>query len=165
MIKECGMLSDVLGRVTIPFVPFIMERAVASSSTNEILTNSGLRFIATEYSYLLLITASLIFLIIGSIIGYFYPTPEYGLKAYPKQLKLLISVGGGVLAFIYYIETQKDLTPTVIIWVACVSFVFPAIIHLIHAFIVKFIQNKMNLSDNDIKRISEHLDNQESKEK
>lgn len=165
MIKEFGMLSDGLGRVTVPFVPFMMERAVVSSSTNELLTNSGLRFIATEYSYILLITASLVFLIIGSVIGYFYPTPEYGLKAYPKQLKLLISIGGGVLAFIYYLETQKDLTPTVIVWVACVSFVFPAIIHLIHAFIVKFVQSKMNLSDDDIKRITEQLNNQDNQEK
>lgn len=164
MIKECGMLSDAVGRVTVPFVPFMMER-VAISSSNDLLTNNGLRYFATEYSYILLITASLIFLIIGSIIGYFYPTPEYGLKAYPKQLKLLISIGGGALAFIYYIETQKDLTPTVIVWVACVSFVFPAIIHLIHTFIVKFVQNKMNLSDDDIKRITDQLNNHDNQEK
>lgn len=165
MIKEFGVLSDGLGRFSIAFVPLVMDKALASNTTSELLTNNWLRYFATEYSYALLIIASFVFLIIGSVIGYFYPTPEYGLKAYPKQLKLLISICGGVLAFIYYLQTQKDLMPTVIIWVACVSFVFPAIIHLVHAFIVKFAQNKMNLSDDDIKRITDQLNNQENQEK
>jgi 4-hydroxybenzoate polyprenyltransferase len=63
------------------------------------------------------------FLIVGSVVGYFYPTPKYGVKPYPKWLKLLISMGGGVLAFIYYIATKKDIHSVVIIWVACISFV------------------------------------------
>lgn len=163
MIKEIGALCDLAGRIIILFVPFAMEYAIASNS-HDLLTNDGLRLIVASYSYILLIILSLIFLIIGSIVGYFYPTPRYGLRPYPKPIKVLISVAGGVLAFIYYIETKKDISPTIIIWVACVSFVFPAIIHLIHAFAIKFTSNKLNLSDEDLKRISRSLGNKDDQE-
>jgi Na+/melibiose symporter-like transporter len=166
MIKTIGVYSDFLGRIILLFVPFAMENAIASNSpSTDVFTNDGLRYMATNYSYLLLILASIVFLFIGSIIGYFYPTPQNNLKAYPKPLKLLISVCGGILAFIYYIETKKDIAPIIIIWVACVSFVSPAIIHLVHAFIIKFFTKSMDLSDDDLKRISESLkqENEENK--
>ena len=97
--------------------------------------------------------AILNFLIVGSTVGYFYPTPQYGLKPYPKWVKVLISVGGGLLAFVYYIESQKTISAAVIIWVAGVSFVSPAIIHLVHAAAIKFTGLKLLISDEDLKKI------------
>lgn len=166
MIKQIGAFCDLLGRIILLFVPIAMEQAIASiSQSGSVLTNDGIRDIATNYSYLILILASIVFLVIGSIIGYFYPTPENNLKAYPKPVKMLISVCGGILAFIYYIETKNDITPSIILWVACVSFVSPAIIHLIHAFVIKFLTKNMDLSDDDLKRVSDILkqENEENK--
>ena len=154
MIKVIGRLCYLMGCMLSVATPFIAEYANANNTlNNNVLTNEGLRNLATTYSYLLLIIASVFFLIVGSVVGYFYPTPQYGVKPYPKWLKLLISMGGGVLAFIYYIETQKDITPIVILWVACISFVFPAIIHLIHAGFIKFVMGKANLTEDDVKQI------------
>lgn len=83
----------------------------------------------------------------------FLPNAKYGVKPYPKWVKVLISVAGGSLAFVYYIESQRDITPAVIIWVGGVSFVFPAIIHLVHAAAIKFTGMKLLVSNEDLKRI------------
>lgn len=161
MIKIVGRLCDLVGRVLLITTPFIVEYAMAGSASSGVLTNDGLRYFATTYSYFLLIMASVLFLIVGSVVGYFYPTPQYGVKPYPKWIKLLISMGGGILGFIYYIETKNDITPIIIIWVACVSFVSPAIIHLVHAGVIKFAMGKANLTDDDIKRIRDSFGDQE----
>lgn len=162
MIKVIGRLSYLMGCMLSVATPFIAEYTLANNTLdNNVLSNDGLRNFATTYSYFLLIIASMFFLVIGSVVGYFYPTPQYGVKPYPKWLKLLISMGGGILGFIYYIETKKDITPVVIIWVACISFVFPAIIHLVHAGIIKFVMGKANLTEDDVKQIVKSFGDQE----
>lgn len=163
MIKVVGQVCDWIGRVMLLSTPLVVEYASASSTNVGLLTNDGIRGFATTYSYILMIIASLFFLMLGSIVGYFYPTPQYGVKPYPKWLKLVISVGGGTLAFIYYIETKSDLSVAIIIWVAAISFVSPAIIHLIHAGFIKFVMGKANLTDEDIKRISESFSRDQEK--
>lgn len=163
MIKVVGRFCDWTGRIMLFSTPFVVDIAAASAVSNGYLTNDSLRSFATTYSYFLLIIASLIFLVLGSVVGYFYPTPEYGVKPYPKWLKLIISVGGGILGFIYYVETKNDIAPVIIIWVACISFVFPAIIHLIHAGIIKFVMGKANLTDEDIKRIQDSFNRDQEK--
>ncbi len=154
MIKVIGRLCYLMGCLLSVTTPFIAKYASANNTlNNNVLSNDGLRNMVTTYSYFLLIIASVFFLIVGSVVGYFYPTPKYGVKPYPKWLKLLISMGGGVLAFIYYIATKKDIHSVVIIWVACISFVSPAIIHLVHAGIIKFVMGKANLTEDDVKQI------------
>ena len=101
MIKVIGRLCYLMGCMLSVTTPFIAKYASANNAlNNNVLSNDGLRNMVTTYSYFLLIIASVFFLIVGSVVGYFYPTPKYGVKPYPKWLKLLISMGGGVLAFI-----------------------------------------------------------------
>jgi len=149
--------------------PFVTEYARATIDSKKIpvdpgiLSNESLSNFAATYSYSVVILSSLVFLIIGSTVGYFYPTPQYGLKPYPKWVKVLISVGGGLLAFVYYLEVKNTITPAVIWWVAGVSFVFPAIIHLIHAAAIKITGLKLLITDKDLKRINKSFGRSQEK--
>ncbi len=159
MIEKVGILFSLLWRILWCFFPFVTEYATAAISSKSVavdasvLSNESIRHFAAHYSYSVVIVGCMIFLVVGSVVGYFYPTPKYGVKPYPKWVKVLISVAGGSLAFVYYIESQRDITPAVIIWVGGVSFVFPAIIHLVHAAAIKFTGMKLLVSNEDLKRI------------
>lgn len=158
MIEKTGVVFSLFWRVLWCLFPFVTEYSAAAVNTKKVeahgLSNDAIRYFIENYSYSVVIVACVFFLIIGSVVGYFYPAPKYGVKPYPKWLKILISMGGGMLAFIHYIHSQKDITPAVIIWVAGVSFVAPAIIHLIHAAAIKFTGMKLLVSDEDLKRIN-----------
>lgn len=157
MIEKIGVIFSLLWRVLWCFFPFVTEYTAAAVNAKSVdtnaLSNDAIRLFMTSYSYSVLIVTCIFFLIIGSVVGYFYPTPKYGVKPYPKWVKVLISMSGGMLAFVYYIHSQKDITPAVIIWVAGVSFVAPAIIHLVHAAAIKFTGLKFLVTDEDLKRI------------
>lgn len=151
-------LFDLLWRVLWCAFPFVTEYATAAMSHKEssanMLSNDHVRSLATNYSDSLLIVACVFFLCVGTLVGYFYPTPKYGLKPYPKFLKIVISVALGTLAFMYYLEDNKQITPAVCIYVAGVSFVAPAIIHLIHAAVIKGVGLKLNVTEDDLSRIN-----------
>lgn len=143
----------VLWRVAIIFLP-LSEAAFASlGKQSPFLTNAYIREMAANYSDFLLLLACLLLLVGGTTIGYFFPTPQYGAKPLPKPIKLLISVCCGCLAFIYYIHTEKDISGAVILWVAAVSFVSPAIIHLLHAGAIKFTGIKIFVTPTDLDNI------------
>lgn len=159
MIERVGIFFSLLWRVLWCLFPFVTEYAKAAINSKPVvvnanlLSNDSLRHFALTYSYSVVILGCLIFLVFGTTVGYFYPTPKYGVKPYPKWLKIMISVAGGGVAFVYYIESKQNITPAVIVWVGGVSFVFPAIIHLIHAAAIKFTGMKLLVSYEDLKRI------------
>lgn len=169
MIDKLGICSKVIGYLLMLTIPFATELTQASGSRisqagavhESLLSNESLRNFAATYSYFMLILASIVFLLIGSIVGVFYPTPKYGPRPYPKWLKLLLSMAGGSLAFIYYIATNKDITPIILIWVAAVSFVFPAIAHLIHAAAIKAASLRLMVNTSDIEEINKSFDDRE----
>lgn len=161
MNEKISFIFSLFWRVMWCLFPFtteytkaaIISESVKVDTAANALSNESLRQFAVTYSYSVVIFSCLIFLIVGTTVGYFYPTPKYGIKPYPKWVKVLISVAGGGIAFIYYIESNQDITPAVIIWVGGVSFVFPAIIHLIHAAAIKFTGTKLLVSNKDLKQI------------
>ena len=159
MNEKIGFWFSLVWRILWCLFPFVTEYAKAAMNSKPLtananaLSNDSLSRFAETYSYSVVIAGCVIFLIVGSTVGFFYPTPQYGLKPYPKWVKVLISVGGGLLAFVYYIESQKTISAAVIIWVAGVSFVSPAIIHLVHAAAIKFTGLKLMISDEDLKKI------------
>ncbi|MBJ9425159.1 hypothetical protein [Acinetobacter seifertii] len=167
-------MSDVLKfslalmwRVVWLFLP-CTEAAFAALDKNPkgaaFLTNEALRQSTANHSDVILTFACIVVLICGTTIGYFFPTPEYGAKPLPKPIKLLISMTCGFLAFVYYIHTEKYITPAVIIWVAGVSFVSPAIIHLVHAAAIKFTGMRLGLNDNDLNKIEKSFEKPDSRE-
>ncbi len=148
------LIIELFWRVAFLFLPLFSEAALASQPYRpSVFSNETIRTFSTLYSDVILIASCIVLMIFGSTIGYFFPTPKYGAKPFPKPIKLMISVFGGVLAFVYYIHTEKNITPAVIIWVAGVSFVFPAIIHLFHAAAIKITGSKVNITDQDLKDI------------
>ncbi|MFH3798512.1 hypothetical protein WAI54_12265 [Acinetobacter baumannii] len=157
----------LLWRVVWLFLP-CTKAAYAALENNPkgaaFLTNEALRQSTASHSDLILTLACLVVLICGTTIGYFFPTPEYGAKPLPKPLKLLISMTCGFLAFVYYIDTENNITPAVIIWVAGVSFVSPAIIHLVHAAGIKFFGVQLGVTDKDLKVINKSFKKNDSSE-
>lgn len=148
------LIIELFWRVAFLFLPSVSEAALASQPYRpSLFSNETIRNFSTLYSDVILITSCIVLMIFGLTIGYFFPTPKYGAKPFPKPIKLMISVFGGVLAFVYYVHTEKNITPAVIIWVAGVSFVFPAIIHLFHAAAIKITGSKVNITDQDLKDI------------
>lgn len=169
MIEKLGFFSKLIGYFIMLTMPLAAKLTQAGSSRlaqagtmdGGILSNESLRAFATTYSYFMLILASVVFLFIGSVVGVFYPTPKYGPRPYPKWVKLLLSMAGGSLAFIYYIETNKDITPIILVWVAAVSFVFPAIAHLIHAAAIKATGLRLMVNQTDLDDINKQFDDRE----
>lgn len=149
-----ALILQLFWRVAWLFLPLVSEVALASQPHRpSAFSNEMIRYFSTLYSDVILIVSCVVLLVFGSTIGYFFPTPKYGAKPFPKPIKLMISVFGGILAFIYYVHTEKNITPAVVIWVAGVSFVFPAIIHLFHAAAIKITGSKVNITDQDLKDI------------
>lgn len=150
---------SIFVRIAWLFIPFIQNTFAALAKNPDpaisVFRNENIRTVAASYSDVLLMICCLIFLIIFTTIGYFFPTPQYGPKPYPKIIKILISVSCGILAFIYYLHTEKVINFAAIFWVAGVSFVSPATIHLIHAAAIKLAGTKTNVTDEDLKKINE----------
>lgn len=101
---------------------------------------------AISYGDELLIAACLFLLVLGSIMGMFYRTPVYGGKELTAPLKLLASIAGGFIAFLYCLHVDRSLTFLTPIYVAGVSFIFPALVHLVHAICIKYFGMKTGLS-------------------
>lgn len=155
-----GFIFRVLWVVSPLMLDAVAAKAVSVQGQAHYLHNDVVRGVATQYSDSLIIFLCLFVVAVGSVLGVFYPTPEYGSRPMPSWLKGIVSVTAGILAFAYYIDTKKSISPAVCIWVAGVSFVAPAILHLIHASAIKmFSMNlsifgiKIKLTAADLKRI------------
>lgn len=109
---------------------FLMQRGYASPVDQ----------FAAHYPSELILGACLICWILGSLLGAYYPVPEE-LKQRPMSinLKILVSMSGGFIAFLYVLNVDKTLTLINPIWVGGVSFVAPAIIQGVHALLARFI--------------------------
>jgi hypothetical protein len=156
MSDNLKLISALLWRIVWLFLP-CTEAAFAAfnkdTKTASLLTNEVLRESTASHSDFILTVACVIVLILGSTIGYFFPTPQYGAKPIPKPIKLLISITCGFIAFVYYIHSENEITTGVIFWVAGVSFVSPAIIHLFHAAMIKKAEEKTGVTEEDLERI------------
>lgn len=75
----------------------------------------------------------LLCLALGVVMGTFYPAPEDTPKNLPFWLKFVISINGGILAFIYVLHADKQLTLLTPIWVWAVAFLFPAVIEILRS--------------------------------
>lgn len=88
------------------------------------------------------------FLIVGSLCGTFYKSPEDHQANHPKALKFLISVFGGVSAFIYVLHVDKQLTLLNPLWIGAVSFLAPAVVQIVHGAGVERFRNFFNPKSN-----------------
>lgn len=158
MMEHINYIVGLLARIAWVASPVILDafqRVFMSANIDQaLLSNESLRGMATNYSDSITIGLCLIVVIIGSLLGVFYPTPAYGSKPMPTWMKATVSVVAGILAFAYYIEQKKSISPAVCIWVAGVSFVAPAILHLLHAGAIKFVSRKLKITKADINRIN-----------
>lgn len=111
-----------------------INQAVAKATGSN---QQGIEAFALQYSGELIAVACIFLLLASSIIGVFYPTPVYGGKPIPLKLKAPICVVGGFCAFLYCLHIDKALTLLTPIWVGAMSFIAPAIIHLVHALLIK----------------------------
>lgn len=163
MIEQVGLSFSLLWRVAFCAFPwaFYHAHAAVQGQGVSVLHNDNMRAWAAGYSDSLLIIACIFFLFAGTLVGYFYPTPRYGLKPYPKSIKIVISITFGLLAFVYYLEDNQTITPAVCVYVAGVSFVAPAIIHLIHAAAIKFTGLKFLITEEDLDRINKSFKDKE----
>lgn len=112
-----------------------VNQVLAQNGGSEHPTNLGA--VVLQYSDELIVVACLILLTLSSIIGVFYKTPVYGGKPLSLWLKAPICIAGGFIAFLYSLYLDKCLTLLTPIWVGGVSFIAPAIIHLVHAALIK----------------------------
>lgn len=76
--------------------------------------------------------ACILCLFLGVLMGTFYESPEDSPKPIPLGLKCIISIAGGVFAFIWVLHNDKQLTLLNPLWVGAVSFLSPAIIQIAH---------------------------------
>ncbi len=81
-------------------------------------------------------------LAMGVTAGVLYPLPDNS-KIKSKQFKCLLSVMGGIAAFIYTIGNGQ-LTELSMLWVAGVAFAAPAAAEAVHAVIVGAIVGAIN---------------------
>jgi len=112
-----------------------VNQVLAKSGGGEHPTNLGA--FALQYSDELIAVSCLFLLVLSSVIGVFYKTPVYGGKPLSLWLKAPICIAGGFIAFLYSLYLDKSLTLLTPIWVGGVSFIAPAIIHLVHAALIK----------------------------
>lgn len=99
--------------------------------------HQGLGEFATQYSNELIVVACIFLMVISSVIGVFYKTPVYGGKPMPLLLKAPVCVAGGFCAFLYCLHVDKALTLLTPMWVGGMSFIAPAVLHLVHALLIK----------------------------
>lgn len=119
------------------------NNVLAQQSTDK--TDQSLGNFAIQYSNELLVAACLFLLVLSSIIGVFYKTPVYGGKPLPLSLKAPVCVAGGFCAFLYCLHADQKLTLLTPIWVGAMSFIAPAILHLVHAVLIKHFGVKMGI--------------------
>lgn len=111
-----------------PFL--IMQHGYASPVENAV----------DHYPSELILGACMICWILGSLLGAYYPVPEE-LKQKPMSvnLKLLVSISGGIAAFIYLLCVDKALILINALWIGGVSFVAPAIIQAVQSLLIRSI--------------------------
>ncbi|MCK4090636.1 hypothetical protein [Acinetobacter radioresistens] len=134
-MKKHTLLGPAVKYLSIVVLYQPVNQVLAQSGASGSKTNLGA--FALQYSDELLAVACLILLVLSSAIGVFYKTPVYGGKPLSLWLKAPICVTGGFVAFLYSLYLDKSLTLLTPIWVGGVSFIAPAIIHLIHAALIK----------------------------
>lgn len=134
-MKKITLLGPAMRYVLLiaSYQPVNQALAQYTASQNQ----QGLGALAVQYSDELIVVACIFLLVLCSIIGVFYKTPLYGGKPIPLPLKVPICVAGGFCAFLYCLHVDKALTLITPCWVGGMSFIAPAIIHLIHAVLVK----------------------------
>lgn len=142
---EISLFSPKVKLVSASLLAFEPAKALATVGTNK--NTHGLRAYATYYADELIVAACIFLLVISSIIGVFYRTPVYGGKPLPRALKLPICITGGFCAFLFCLHQDQALTLITPIYVGCGSFIAPAIIHLIHAVLIKHFGMKFGLSE------------------
>lgn len=105
---------------------------------------SPLAELVSEYPTELIFFGSMLCLVLGSLLGTFYPVPE-DVKKQPMSLsiKFLVSVSFGVMAFIYVLHIDKSLTLLNPLWVGGVAFIAPAIVEIVRAWLIKAVSSKM----------------------
>lgn len=128
-----------------------MNQALAKGGGNP--DQAGLSSFAIQYSDELLVVACLFLLVISSFIGVFYKTPVYGGKPLPLWLKAPICVTGGFIAFLFCLHIDKALTLLTPIYVGAISFISPAIIHLIHAVLIQKFGLRIGLNEEYLKEL------------
>ncbi len=118
-------------------VPILtLRRALAADSP---LVN-----LAATYPTELIFGGSILCLILGSLLGTFYPVPD-DVKKQPMSLgiKFLVSISFGIVAFIYVLHVDKSLTLVNPLWVGGVAFIAPAIVEIVRAWLIKAVQAKI----------------------
>jgi hypothetical protein len=114
---------------------------------------AGLSAFAVQYSDELIVSACLFLLLISSYIGVFYQTPVYGGKPMPLWLKAPVCITGGFIAFLFCLHIDKALTLLTPIYVGAMSFISPAIIHLIHAVLIQKFGMRIGVNEELLKEI------------
>lgn len=131
--------SDLLSPTTRYFAIVALYQpansVLAQQSTDK--PDQSLGHFAIQYSDELIVAACVFLLVLSSIIGVFYKTPVYGGKPLPLALKAPVCIVGGFCAFLYCLHVDQRLTLLTPIWVGAMSFIAPAILHLIHAVLIK----------------------------
>lgn len=115
---------------------------------------SGLGQFALQYSDELLVSACIFLMIISSFIGVFYKTPVYGGKPLPMWLKAPVCIAGGFTAFLFCLHVDKALTLLTPIYVGAVSFISPAVIHLVHAVLVQKFGVRIGVDEELLKKLN-----------
>ncbi|MEC7118974.1 MAG: hypothetical protein VXW65_03595 [Pseudomonadota bacterium] len=105
---------------------------------------SPLAELVATYPTELIFFGSILCLVLGSMLGTFYPVPE-DVKKRPMSLglKFLVSLTFGVIAFIYVLHIDKSLTLLNPVWVGGVAFIAPAIVEIVRAWLIKAVQSKI----------------------
>lgn len=77
----------------------------------------------------LIVLGSLVFLVLGTLGGAVMPQAENE-KPLPIYVKVIVSLIAGLSAFVYVVDSEKQLTMMCMLWVGGVSFVGPLIFQL-----------------------------------
>ncbi len=99
---------------------------------------------AKAYADELIIAACLVCLMLGTLLGAYFPDDE-GIKPLAKPVKALSSLFLGVIAFLYVLHVDQKLTIINALWVGGVAFVAPAMIGLSRQWIITSIKSKTGL--------------------
>lgn len=144
-LKKLNLLGPALkyASVVALYQPVNSALAQYGSSTEQ----NGLGAFAIQYTDELIVAACIFLLIISSVVGVFYKAPVYGGAPLPLALKGPVCVAGGFCAFLYCLHVDKSLTLLTPMWVGAMSFVAPAIIHLLHAILIKHFGVRFGISE------------------
>lgn len=105
---------------------------------------SPLADLVATYPTELIFFGSILCLVLGSMLGTFYPVPEDVQKnPMSRSVKFLVSVSFGIAAFIYVLSIDKTLTLVNPLWVGGVAFIAPAIVEILRAWLIKVVQSKI----------------------